>query len=91
MVASKEYKQDKIKTVAQDSHKCCTGTLYSGNSQYVDTHISYRTISVFLQLFTFYSSIFCERVHVWSHWHTATYFIQECCNKAMWYWKEQFH
>lgn len=27
MVASKEYKQDKIKMVAQDSHKCCTGNL----------------------------------------------------------------
>lgn len=69
MVASKEYKQGKIKTVAQDSHKCCTGTLYSGNTQYVDTHISYR-ISIFLQLFTRQFSVnvcMCDHIDILLH------------------------
>lgn len=60
--------------VAQDSHKCCTGTfktLYSGNSQYVDTHISYRTIPVFIQFSSFYwfqlSVSMCDHIDILLH------------------------
>lgn len=78
MIASKKYKQDKKRKkkekVAQDSHKCCTGTfktLYSGNSQYVDTHflLDYShlyTIFIFLLKFSV-SVCMCDRTDILLH------------------------
>lgn len=72
-------------------HTSAALELYTVVIHNMSTHFLSHYFSLFTIVYSsYYSSISCERVHVWSHWHTATYFNQ-CCNKAMWYWKEQFH
>lgn len=45
-------------------------TLYSGNSQYADTHISYRTIPIFIQFSSIKFSVsvyMCDRIDILLH------------------------